>query len=190
MKDRRELLKVLGVAGAAGAVWKKPVVDAVILPTHAATSCIPTCSPSPSSLTTTIDAGDDDCGTDIAIIFDGQNCSIISYDDSSGCPNSPGGPPDNAIFTFDGDDQSSDNGIEYFDIYGPGANWNVTKYNGINPSDSDSTGNDTRPKGTHTVEVTGDCGVYDLTFTVDLNSGSSDGSVDMTVKNVLITAVT
>ena len=38
MKGRRELLKVLGVAGAAGAVWKKPVVDAVVLPIHASTS--------------------------------------------------------------------------------------------------------------------------------------------------------
>jgi len=40
MTKRRELLKVLSVAGAAGAVWKKPVVDSVVLPAHAATSCV------------------------------------------------------------------------------------------------------------------------------------------------------
>lgn len=39
MTKRRELLKVLSVAGATGAVWKKPVVDAVMLPAHAQTSC-------------------------------------------------------------------------------------------------------------------------------------------------------
>jgi len=38
MKDRRELLKVLGVTGATGAVWKQPVINAVILPAHAMTS--------------------------------------------------------------------------------------------------------------------------------------------------------
>ena len=43
VKDRRELLKVLGVAGATGAVWKKPVVDAVSLPAHAVTSCTGGC---------------------------------------------------------------------------------------------------------------------------------------------------
>ena len=39
MTKRREILKCLTVAGAAGAVWKKPVVDSVMLPAHAATSC-------------------------------------------------------------------------------------------------------------------------------------------------------
>jgi hypothetical protein len=38
MKDRRELLKVLGVAGVTGTVWKKPVVDSVMLPAHGATT--------------------------------------------------------------------------------------------------------------------------------------------------------
>ncbi len=40
MNKKRELLKLLGVAGAAGAVWSKPVVDAVMLLAHAQTdSC-------------------------------------------------------------------------------------------------------------------------------------------------------
>ena len=40
MKNRRNLLKVLSVAGATGAVevWKKPVVNAVTLPAHAGTT--------------------------------------------------------------------------------------------------------------------------------------------------------
>ena len=43
-KSKRNLAKVLGVAGASAAVWKKPAVDTVILPTHATTSC-ETCVP-------------------------------------------------------------------------------------------------------------------------------------------------
>ncbi len=39
MKKRRDLLKLLGVAGATGAVWSKPVVDAVMLLSHAQTNC-------------------------------------------------------------------------------------------------------------------------------------------------------
>ena len=40
MKKRRDLLKLLSVAGAAGAVevWKKPVVESVLLPAHAITT--------------------------------------------------------------------------------------------------------------------------------------------------------
>ena len=38
MNDKRNLLKVITVAGATGAVWQKPVVDAVMLPAHAETS--------------------------------------------------------------------------------------------------------------------------------------------------------
>ena len=38
MKDRRNLLKGLGVVGATGVVWQKPVVDVVMLPAHAMTS--------------------------------------------------------------------------------------------------------------------------------------------------------
>ena len=41
MKDRRNLLKVAALTGAAGATWKKPVVDAVVLPAHAETSVSP-----------------------------------------------------------------------------------------------------------------------------------------------------
>lgn len=39
MNERRDLLKVLGVSGATGAAWSKPVVDSVILPAHAVASC-------------------------------------------------------------------------------------------------------------------------------------------------------
>jgi len=40
MKHRRRLLKVLAIAGAAGTteVWKKPIVNAVMLPAHAQAS--------------------------------------------------------------------------------------------------------------------------------------------------------
>lgn len=38
-KTKRNLAKALGVVGASATVWKKPVVDAVYLPAHAATSC-------------------------------------------------------------------------------------------------------------------------------------------------------
>jgi hypothetical protein len=48
MTKRRELLKVLSVAGAAGAVWKKPVVDSVALPAHADTTATPSPTPTPS----------------------------------------------------------------------------------------------------------------------------------------------
>lgn len=46
MTKRRELLKVLSVAGAAGAVWKKPVVESVVLSAHAETTSTPTPTPS------------------------------------------------------------------------------------------------------------------------------------------------
>ena len=39
MTRRRDVLKGITVAGAAGAVWKKPVVDGVALPAHANTTC-------------------------------------------------------------------------------------------------------------------------------------------------------
>lgn len=39
MKDRRQLLEAIGIAGATGAIWNKPVVNAVMLPSHAVTSC-------------------------------------------------------------------------------------------------------------------------------------------------------
>jgi len=39
MTKKRELLKVLSVASVAGAVWKKPAVNSVLLPVHAETSC-------------------------------------------------------------------------------------------------------------------------------------------------------
>ena len=42
MTKRRELLKVLSLTGAAGAVWKKPVVDSLVLPAHAESSPTPT----------------------------------------------------------------------------------------------------------------------------------------------------
>lgn len=38
-KSKRNLAKIFGIVGASAAVWKKPVVDAVSLPAHAATSC-------------------------------------------------------------------------------------------------------------------------------------------------------
>lgn len=37
-KTKRNLTKALGVAGASSVVWKKPVIDTVTLPAHAATS--------------------------------------------------------------------------------------------------------------------------------------------------------
>ena len=37
-KSRRNLAKVLGVAGAGAAAWHKPVVDSVSLPAHATTT--------------------------------------------------------------------------------------------------------------------------------------------------------
>ena len=39
MTKKRELLKALSVASVAGTVWKKPSVNSVLLPVHAATSC-------------------------------------------------------------------------------------------------------------------------------------------------------
>jgi len=51
---RREVLKAGGVIASAYAVpekWKKPVVDSVLLPAHAATSPAPTASPTPTMST-------------------------------------------------------------------------------------------------------------------------------------------
>ena len=42
-KSKRNLAKVLGIAGTTSAIWTKPAVDAVVLPTHAETSCEQNC---------------------------------------------------------------------------------------------------------------------------------------------------
>ena len=54
MTKRRELLKVVSVAGAAGAVWKKPVVDSVVLPAHAVASANLRCPTSDDCVTLAI----------------------------------------------------------------------------------------------------------------------------------------
>lgn len=52
MNDKRNLLKAIGLTGAAGVFWKKPVVESVVLPVHAQSSLCGNCfsRPSPSSI--------------------------------------------------------------------------------------------------------------------------------------------
>ena len=47
MSKRRDLLKAVTLAGAAGAIWKKPVVDSVVLPAHAGFSIFVDCELGP-----------------------------------------------------------------------------------------------------------------------------------------------
>lgn len=48
-KSKRNLAKLLGVAGTAAVVWKKPVVDGIVLPAHATLSALIFSDPSASA---------------------------------------------------------------------------------------------------------------------------------------------
>ncbi len=71
MKNRRNLVKVLSIGGTLGAVevWKKPMVESVLLPVHAQTSCVTTnvCSGRGCSPPVDISVAGDSSGSEVLI---------------------------------------------------------------------------------------------------------------------------
>ena len=80
MQGRRKLLKILGVSGATGAVWKKPVVDAISLPAHAQTSCSD-CVLVNDANSARFELFDGSSEVGFILVFDNQNCDGEGFPD-------------------------------------------------------------------------------------------------------------
>ncbi len=187
--NRRKLLK--SIAAGSGAVvagksipesWSKPVVDTVLLPTHAATtettSCPATISNSvPSSLTVVALTGAADEDQDgMEIHFDGcSSLRLIKGDESTGSAD------DLTFLDVDSDEPN------VFDAEtGPGANWQMIS----NSFPSDPYVSNVA-EGPHTIQVKRLVGpttgtVYTISFNVAVNGVT--GGNEMTVSAVQASA--
>jgi len=124
-ESRRKILK--SIAAGSGAIvagktlpenWARPVVDSVILPSHAQTSCPGLVNSVPSSLTVQSLVGAPGIDPDgIEILFDGCTSLTMSGLDD------PSGSQDRITFI---DSDSSLVSANNFDVEdGPGTNWNM-----------------------------------------------------------------
>lgn len=180
-EGRRKLLK--SIAAGSGAIvagkslpesWSRPVVNSVLLPAHAVTSCPVLVNATPSSLTVQAISGAP--GTDldgIEILFDG--CSVLTMvagDDP--------GPSGDSLAFFDADSAQPN----VFDVEtGPAANWNMISntFGGL-PISNVAEG----PHGIRVQRLTGSTTgtVFDILFDVAVPGLVVAAGVEMTVSNL------
>ncbi len=172
--SRRKLLK--SFAAGSGTVvagkslpeaWMRPVVESLLLPAHAQTTdLVMSCG----TLTEEQATGRD--GGDIAILFDGGDCSLIEFDMAQ-----DGLHPDSVI-GFDTDLVVN----LLWDDLGTGSNWIR--------DDTDIPGAEDNPNASYYVIVSKGGSTYHVSFTVIVSSDAAAGppyaSGNMTISNVEI----
>ena len=181
MTNRREMLQLAGLCASATAtaVWQKPVTETVMLPVHAQASVA--CAHSGSmTRQTNIDEGDGDGNNpDIAIVFDGETCGLVAFDEDDDPI------PADAVIAMDAD---VDDG-EVWDSYGPGANWSITDYGAIASAAERQDGDEYKdiPNGNYEISVSGEPGDFLVNFDVSVIPDADEENADLTVGNVIIT---
>jgi hypothetical protein len=175
---RRKLLKgmVAGGSGVSALVviperWTSPIVNSVILPAHAETSILvpESCEHSSTTIDPLVEEGLDD----ILIVYDGAtSCDIVTGDVAEDTQT----PPDTVIVI----DADPEDDLLWDGSNDQGSNWTKT---GGNFNDFDNS------NGTYYIEVqrAGDSSAkFRVSFRVRIEE---NGTVSMTVDNIVITAI-